>query len=269
MGILNATPDSFSGDGVGFNADVLVRRLDQILAEGPDILDVGGESTRPGGPAVEVEEELRRVLPVLSAVRARSTLPVSIDTRRAEVARAALAHGADLINDVSGLAFDPAMLGVVAQAGVPVVLTHSRRGEVVHTPRGTHDAGVAYGDLVAEIAAEVGGLVARAVAQGVARDRIIWDPGFGFGKSPSQNIELLRRLAEFRPVGLPMLVGLSRKSFIGRILAAPVTERLEGSLAAAVLAVAKGADIVRAHDVGATRRALAVADAIVRARADD
>ena len=264
MGVLNATPDSFSGDGVGGDRVALGRRIDELVAEQPDIIDVGGESTRPGAVEITADEELDRVIPAIEAVRAATELPISIDTRRAAVARAALRAGADAINDVTGLAFDPALAQVAAEAGVPVVVTHNRQARAVRSAIGGHYQTVPYKDLIGDIIADTTQIVDRATAAGIRRDRLIFDPGFGFGKSPQQSLEVLRRLEELRVVDLPMLVGLSRKSVVGHALNASMSDRLEGSLAAAVIAVGKGADIVRAHDVAATRRAVALADAIHR-----
>ena len=264
MGVLNATPDSFSGDGVGGSRDALRRAIDRLVEAGPDIIDVGGESTRPGAPRVSVADEIERVLPAVRALRRASSIPISIDTRRAPVARAALEAGADAINDVTGLSSDPELAAVAASSGVPVVLTHNRRARAAHTELGGYYPEVGYGDLMAEVVADSRRLIDSAVDAGIRCERLVFDPGFGFGKTPEQNVELLARLEELRTLGLPILVGASRKSFVGRILGLPPSERLEGSLAAAVIAVAHGAHMVRAHDVTATRRALAVADAVFR-----
>lgn len=264
MGVLNVTPDSFSGDGVANDPAARRRRIAQLAVEQPDIIDVGAESTRPGARAVAEREELARVLPAIEDLRVVTDLPISIDTRKAEVARRALAAGADAINDVSGGAHDPEILEVAAEAGVPFVLTHNRRAQAVTSRLGGHYAGVEYADLVRDILDDVETLLAHARRAGVSRNHIIFDPGFGFGKTPDQSLELLRRLSEFRVLGLPMLVGMSRKSFVGHVLDLSIDDRLEGSLAAATVAVAHGADLVRAHDVAATRRATALADAIYR-----
>ena len=265
MGVLNATPDSFSGDGVAADREALERRVRVLVDEAPDVIDIGGESTRPGAAPVDAETELARVLPAIEAVRAHDLdMPISIDTRKAAVAERAIVAGADAINDVSGLRDDPEMAELAAATGVPVVLMHSRRARAVTTRLGGQYRGVRYEDVAKDVMREGLELVEAALAAGIARQSLVFDPGIGFGKTPAQNVELLRKLEVLREMGLPLLVGVSRKSFIGELTGRPPAERLEGSLAAAVVAVAKGADMVRVHDVGATRRALAVADALYR-----
>ncbi len=265
MGVLNATPDSFSGDGVADVPEALERRVRELVGEGPDVIDIGGESTRPGGAPVDAETELARVLPAIEAVRRCDLeIPISIDTRKAVVAERAIVAGADAINDVSGLRDDPEMAEIAAATGVPVVLMHSRRARAVRTELGGQYRGVRYNDVAADVVREGQKLVDAALEAGIAQQSLIFDPGIGFGKTPAQNVELLRRLETVHEVGLPLLVGVSRKSFIGELTGQAPADRLEGSLAAAVAAVAKGADMVRVHDVAATRRALAVADALCR-----
>ncbi len=265
MGVLNATPDSFSGDGVAADPEALERRVRELVDEGPDVIDIGGESTRPGAAPVDAETELARVLPAIEAVRAHDLeLPISIDTRKAVVAERAIVAGADAINDVSGLRDDPEMAELAAGTGVPVVLMHSRRARAVVTELGGQYRGVRYGDVAGDVLREGLELVDAALAAGIAQQSLIFDPGIGFGKTPAQNVELLRNLKTLRDVGLPLLVGVSRKSFIGELTGQAPGDRLEGSLAAAVAAATKGADMVRVHDVGATRRALTVADALSR-----
>ena len=268
MGVLNATPDSFSGDGVAADPRALERRVRTLLDEGPDVIDIGGESTRPGAASVDAETELTRVLPAIEAVRMQDLdMPISIDTRKAVVAEQAIVAGADAINDVSGLRDDPEMAEIAAATGVPVVLMHSRRARAVSTELGGQYRGVRYDDVAADVVREGQELLDAALEAGIARQALIFDPGIGFGKTPAQNVELLRNLEALREIGLPLLVGVSRKSFIGELTGQAPADRLEGSLAAAVAAVAKGADMVRVHDVAATRRALAVADALLRKRA--
>ena len=268
MGVLNATPDSFSGDGVLTDPRALERRVRVLVDEVPDVIDIGGESTRPGAAAVDAATELARVLPAIESVRTQDQdIPISIDTRKAEVAERAIVAGADAINDVSGLRDDPEMAELAAATGVPVVLMHSRRARAVVTELGGQYRGVRYDDVAADVAREGQELVEAALEAGIARQALIFDPGVGFGKTPAQNVELLRELETLREVGLPLLVGVSRKSFIGELTGRAPEDRLEGSLAAAVVAAAKGADMVRVHDVGATRRAVAVADALLRGRA--
>jgi len=256
MGIINVTPDSFSGDGLlagsGNLIDLAVAQAERMAGEGADLLDVGGESTRPGHQRVGVEEERRRVVPVIQAIHAAlPSLPVSVDTTRPEVAEAALEAGAAMVNDVWGVADDPARCRLAAARGVPIVLMHNRRE-------------ARYTNVVAEVLADLERAIERALAAGVPRDRIIVDPGFGFGKTPDQNLAVLRRLDALRVLGCPILLGTSRKSTLGRILDLPADQRLEATLATTALAVAAGVDIVRVHDVAANVRVARVADAIVR-----
>ena len=265
MGILNVSPDSFSGDGMDPDPKALECRIRKLVAEEPDLVDIGGESTRPGAETVDIETEVSRVVPAIECLRSvDDAMPISIDTRKAAVAQIAIDAGANVVNDVSGLRFDPDLANVVAAAGVPLVLTHSRRAEAVMTPLGGQYQNVRYDNVSYDVVREGNKLVDMAIERGIDRDMLIFDPGFGFGKSPAHNIELLRNLSVVRDVGLPIIVGLSRKSFIGVLTGRPVDGRLEGSLAAAVAAVAGGVDIVRVHDVLPTRDALAVADAIFR-----
>jgi len=257
MGIVNATPDSFSDGGLFLDAGAAIAQALRLADEGADLVDVGGESTRPGAAPVPDDEELGRVVPVIAALRARGfPLPISIDTRKAAVARAALDAGADLVNDVSGLA-DPSLARVVAEAGAPIVLMHSRG-----TPEDMQRRAV-YGDVVQEVAAELEQALGRAAAAGIPRERTILDPGLGFAKTAEHNLVLLARLGELRALGRPILVGPSRKSFIGRIAGSPApADRLPGTLAAVTAAVVAGAELVRVHDVAAARQAALVAAAI-------
>ncbi len=269
MGVLNVTPDSFSGDGVAHDAEAMRARIDALLDAAPDVIDVGGESTRPGAAEVPVHEEIGRITPALEALRARAPdMPLSIDTRKAAVARAALDMGVVMVNDVTGGRHDPAILEVTAEAGAAFVVTHNRRGEVRRSAIGPHLESVAYDDLVRDVRDDGQRQLDRAQRAGIPRDRLLFDPGFGFGKSPEQNLDLLREMGSLKSLGIPLMVGVSRKSFVGYVLGLPADQRLEGSLAAAVIAVAHGADMVRVHDVAATQRVLAVADAIYRRRAD-
>jgi dihydropteroate synthase len=264
MGILNVTPDSFSGDGLGLDAEAALRQAERMAAEGADLLDVGGESSRPGSVQVTLEEELRRVLPVIEAIARRVALPISVDTSRAEVARQALAAGATIVNDVWAMQRDPGLAEVVARSGAWVVLMHNRAAEAAVDRLGGHFASVEYGDVVAEVADWLAGVVRQAEEAGISRSRIIVDPGLGFGKTFPQNLELIRRFSELRSLGLPLLAGASRKSFTGRVADLPVDQRLETSLAALTLCVAGGADIVRVHDVAPSVRAVRLADAVMR-----
>ena len=270
MGVLNATPDSFSGDGVANDAEALQARIDALLDAAPDVIDVGGESTRPGAAEVSADEEIRRVAPALEALRDLAPdVPLSIDTRKAVVARAALDLGAVMVNDVTGGTHDPEILNAAAEAGAAFVVSHNRRGAVRRSAIGPHVEAVAYDDLVPDVFRDGERLLDRAQRAGIPRDRLLFDPGFGFGKSPEQNLDLLRGMGAMQALGAPLIVGVSRKSFVGYVLGLPADQRLEGSLAAAVIAVANGADMVRVHDVAPTRRALALADAIYRPRAPE
>lgn len=259
MGVVNATPDSFSDGGRFLGLEAAVAQAERLAGEGADLVDLGGESTRPGAAAVDAAEERRRVVPVIERLRARGfALPISIDTCKAEVARAALEAGADLVNDVTGLR-DPALARVVADARAPVVLMHLRG-----TPATM--AGLAsYQDLLGEVAAELREALARAVAAGIPEERIILDPGIGFAKTTPQNLELLARVGELRALGRPLLVGPSRKRFIGELTGAPVEARLPGTLAAVTACVLAGVEWVRVHDVAAARQAALVAAALRRA----
>jgi dihydropteroate synthase len=256
VGVVNATPDSFSDGGRFLARDAAVAHAERLVAEGADLLDVGGESTRPGAPDVPADEEVARVAPVIAALRARGVAtPISVDTRKAAVASAALDAGADLVNDVSALA-DPELARLVAGRGVPVVLMHMRG-----TPADMQERAV-YGDVVAEVAAELGAALARAEAAGVRADRVILDPGIGFAKTAEQSVALLAALPRLRALGRPLLVGPSRKSFIGKVSGAAIGERLPGTLAAVAACVLAGVEFVRVHDVAAARQAALVAAAI-------
>lgn len=269
MGIINATPDSFSGDGL-LGDDTLAQAVAQaqsFAADGADILDIGGESTRPGSKPVTDEEELKRVLPIIEAVRATVDLPISVDTYRASVATAALEAGADWINDVWGLRMDPQMAPIVASAGCPVVIMHNRskpKDVTQERALGGRYVGVEYDDLLADIRRELADSVAIAHAAGINDEQIILDPGIGFGKTVEQNLELLDRVGELRSLGYPILIGPSRKSFIGYTLALSPEDRVEGTAATVAIGIARGADIVRVHDVAAMSRVARMTDHIVR-----
>jgi dihydropteroate synthase len=264
MGIVNVTPDSFSGDGLlesAAGADVdgadraVARAVAQAIAmasEGADLLDIGGESTRPGHAGVGEDEELTRVVPVVRAVRAAlPEIPLTIDTTKRVVAEAALDAGADAINDVWGVAEDDGLARLAADRGVPIILMHNRA-----EPRYEH--------LMTEILDDLQRALDRAMTAGVPRSNLLVDPGFGFGKTAEQNLILLRHLGSLRSLGRPVLLGTSRKSTLGKVLDLPVDERLEATLATTALGIAAGADIVRVHDVRANVRAARMADAIVR-----
>jgi dihydropteroate synthase len=255
MGIVNVTPDSFSGDGLLAADAPVARAVEQaraMAAVGADLLDVGGESTRPGHEAVDEAEELRRVVPVVRAIReALPDVPISVDTTKTRVAQAALDGGADIVNDIWGVRPELDLLRLVAERRVPFVLMHNRS-----EPR--------YRDVIAEVLEDLERAVESAVAEGIEERQIIVDPGIGFGKTAEQNLMVLHDLARLRVLGRPILLGTSRKSMIGKILDLPVDERLEGTLATTALAVAAGADIIRVHDVEPNRRVALVSDAIVR-----
>ncbi len=271
MGILNITPDSFSGDGLLDKQDVIAATLDQawqFAAAGADILDIGGESTRPGAQQISAEEEQQRVLPILEALhRAGPDVLLSIDTCKASVAQAALRAGVHWVNDVWGLRADPTLAEVIARAGVPVVLMHNRSQPAtaeLQNRLGGRYVGVEYTSLLDDVRAELLKSVALAHQAGIPDAHIILDPGIGFGKTVAQNLELLRRLDEIRSLGYPLLLGPSRKSFIGYTLNLPPAERVEGTLAACVLGIERGADILRVHDVSAVARAARLTDSILQ-----
>ncbi len=257
MGAVNVTPDSFSDGGDNFNTDVAIKSALSMVAEGAQIIDIGGESSRPGAKSVGEAEELRRVIPVIEAVAAQTKTPISIDTYRASVARRAVKAGASIVNDISGLRLDPLMASTVADTGASLVVMHMRANPTEMQNNTDYD------DLVGEVYALLSESVDLAVQAGVAREKIVVDPGIGFGKTSEGNLILLARLAEFVGLGQPILVGASRKSFIGKALGIDdPKDRLEGSLAAAVSAVMSGAHILRVHDVSATCRAAKLAWAI-------
>ncbi len=253
MGILNVTPDSFSDGGHWTDPERAVARALHMLEEGADIIDIGGESTRPGYEPVPADEEMRRVLPVIAALRrAAPDAIISVDTQKAAVAEAALGAGADMINDIWGLQGDPEMVQVAARWQCPVVVMHNQHG-------------TEYRELMGDIKAFFRRSLALAAAAGLPGDLIILDPGVGFGKTPLQNLEVIRRLGELRELDRPLLLGVSRKSTIGKVLGGlPPEERLEGTAAAVAIGIMGGADILRVHDVRAMKRVAQVADAIVR-----
>ena len=271
MGIVNVTPDSFSGDGLikgeGNWVAAAVAQAKAQAEQGAHILDVGGESTRPGSQPTSAEEELRRVLPVIHALADVVNVPISIDTYKAEVARQAVAAGAAIVNDVWGLRMDPDMGRVVAETGAALIVMHNRskpKNAVQEAQLGGRYVGVEYKDLLGDIIRELQVSVDIALAAGVSPEKIIVDPGIGFGKTVEQNLELLDRLSELKALGYPILAGPSRKSFVGYTLNLPPDQRLEGTAAAVALAIDRSADIVRVHDVAAMTRVARFTDAVVR-----
>ena len=252
MGIVNVDPDSFSGDGL-CDADAAVVQGKRFAAEGADIIDVGGESTRPGFKSISIDEELGRVMPVIERLARELSVPVSIDTYKSEVARQAVAAGARMINDVWELKRDPKLARVAAEAGVPLVISQNQRGSKFH-------------DFFPELIASLKKSMQIALDAGVDWNNIIIDPGVGFGKTVEQNVEIVRRLAELKVLGRPILLGTSRKSFIGHVLDLPVDQRLEGTAATVAIGIANGADMVRVHDVAQMVRVVKMSDAIVRGK---
>ncbi len=272
MGIINVTPDSFSGDGLLTDQWWLKKAVEQgvrFAEEGAHILDVGGESTRPGAAPVDAETELQRVVPVIQALSREVNLPISIDTYKAQVAAAALDAGAHLVNDVWALQMDPAMAGLCARRQAPVIVMHNRshpRNAMQEERLGGRYVGTVYNDLLADIASELQVSINLAKAAGIPDEHIIIDPGVGFGKTVEQNLTLLNHLDSFKALGYPLLLGTSNKSFIGYTLNLPPEDRLEGTAATVAVGIVRGADIVRVHQVKEISRVVRMTDAIVRER---
>ena len=271
MGVLNLSPDSFSGNGLSvrdkIDLQVLVEQAQLFVSDGAHILDVGGESTRPGATKVTAEEELQLVIPVIEALASVSNVPISIDTYKADVAAAALEAGASIVNDVWGLRMDPEMGSVAAAANAPVILMHNRSHEsdAVYDMRlGGRYVGSVYDNLLDDITNELQESMALAKSAGIPDDQIIIEPGIGFGKTVEQNLSLVNRIDHFKVLGCPLLVGPSRKSFIGHTLNLPINERLEGTAASVAISITRGADIVRVHDVRAMVLVARMTDAILR-----
>jgi dihydropteroate synthase len=262
MGVINATPDSFSDGGTINSEEEGLRQAMKLLGEGADILDVGGESSRPGAEPVSLREELRRVVPLIRRIARETGIPVSIDTTKAEVARQAIDAGAEIINDITALRGDGRMARVAASAGVPVILMHMRG-----TPSTMQKEDLAYGSLIGEIRDFLEDRIEKASSSGIQTDNLIIDPGIGFGKNVDDNLRLLRHLGEFKALGRPICVGVSRKHFTGKITGVTrPAERIEGTAAAVTAAILNGANIIRVHDVGTMKRVAAMADAIRRVR---
>jgi len=256
MGILNVTPDSFSDGGLFFDKDKAISHGLRMVEEGADIIDIGGESTRPGSKPLELEEELRRVIPVIESIVKETDVPISIDTYKSTVAQRAIEAGAEIINDISGLHFDPGLAMVAAKGNIPLILMHIRG-----TP-GTMQKNVHYDSLFSEILQYLKDSIQRAESAGLDPRQIIIDPGIGFGKTVEDNLLIIKNLYEFRILGKPILLGTSRKSFIGKILNTEADDRLEGTLSSIAIGVLNGAHIIRSHDVLQAKRAIVVADAI-------
>ncbi len=257
MGILNVTPDSFFDGGKYSNLENALKQAEKMINDGADIIDIGGESTRPGSEHVTVAEELERVLPVIEKIK-NIGVPISIDTTKAIVAEQAVKLGAKIINDISGLTFDPEMVKVVAKTNTYTVIMH-----IKGNPKNMQ-LNPSYNDLIGEIKEFFQKNIALALEHNISKNKIILDPGIGFGKTVEHNLEILRNLGLFKDIGFPLLLGTSRKSFITKISGVPIEERLEGSIATAVTGVAAGVDILRVHDVKETKRAIMIADAIYR-----
>jgi dihydropteroate synthase len=262
MGVINATPDSFSDGGAITCEEEGLRQAMKLLGEGADILDVGGESSRPGAEPVPLREELRRVVPLIRRITRETGIPVSIDTTKAEVARQAIDAGAEIVNDITALRGDGSMARVAASAGVPVILMHMRG-----TPSSMQKGDLAYASLIGEIRDFLEDRIEKAASSGVQPDNLVIDPGIGFGKNVDDNLRLLRHLGEFKVLGRPICVGVSRKHFTGKITGVTrPADRIEGTAAAVTSAILNGASIIRVHDVGTMKRVAAMADAIRRVR---
>ena len=251
MGILNVTPDSFSDGGKWIDRDRALKHVEEMLAQGADMIDIGGESTRPGYTLLADDEEIARVVPMIEAVKANFDVPISLDTYKSKVAEAGIKAGADLINDIWGLKYDDKIAGVIANSGLPCCLMHNRKNQD-------------YGDFMQDVAADLADSVHLAELAGIEDSKIILDPGVGFAKSYEQNLEVINSLEELHVLGYPLLLGCSRKSVIGLTLNLPADQRVEGTLVTTVLAVMKGCMFVRVHDVGENVRAIKMTEAIVR-----
>jgi dihydropteroate synthase len=258
MGIVNVTPDSFSDGGRFFHAEKAIEHAKRLAREGADIIDIGGESTRPGSDSVTLEEEMRRVIPVIEGISGEVNVPISIDTFKSEVAKIALDKGVSMINDISALRFDPKVADVAVKYDAPIVLMHMKG-----TPKNMQ-LNPTYISLMDEIKEFLGERVEFAVSKGMTKDSVIIDPGIGFGKTIEHNYDIIRKLSELKELRLPILIGTSRKSFIGNTLGLDVDQRLEGTLATITMCVMNGADIIRAHDVKEAVRVVRMTDAIYR-----
>ncbi len=261
MGIVNVTPDSFSNGGLFFDKEKAVEQALKLAGEGADIIDIGGESTRPGSEPVPVEEELRRVIPVIRELRKRSRVLISIDSYKSEVVKQALEEGADIVNDISAFRFDPKLISIVAEKNVPYIIMHMKG-----TPK-TMQVSPFYKDLFGEIKSFLKNKIEEAIKNGVKRDKIIVDPGIGFGKTWEDNLKIIESLSFLDELERPVLIGPSRKSFIGQVLEVPPDERLEGTIASSVIAIERGAHILRVHDVAPVKKAITMTEAILSSTA--
>jgi dihydropteroate synthase len=262
MGIVNVSPESFSGDGLA-DADTAVEQAQRFASEGADILDIGGESTRPGSSPISIEEEIRRVVPVVERIAGKISIPLSIDTYKSEVAIHALEAGAAMINDQWGLKRDPSLAELAVAKGVPLILMSNQRDKGGYDTDARRDTAF-YKDVIAEVTSSLRSSIETALVAGVPRENIIIDPGLGFGKTWQQDIEILRRLAELKELGQPILIGPSRKSMIKMVLDLPADDRVEGTAATVAVGITNGADIVRVHDVRQMVRVCRMTDAIIR-----
>ena len=256
MGIINVTNDSFSGDGIGYNPEIVAEKALKFQDEGADFIDVGGESTRPPGiysdvKKITAQEEIKRIAPVIKLMSSKLNIPISIDTYKSDVARCALESGAALINDIWGLKNDGGMIDVVVDYECPIIVMHNQENSIYH-------------NLIKDIKLKLGHTIDLAVMSGIKKENIILDPGIGFGKTPEQNIDVMKHLEEFEDLGNPLLIGTSRKSFIGHVLDVPIGDRLEGTAATVALGIRSGVDIVRVHDVKEMVKVSKMADAIIR-----
>ncbi len=258
MGVLNRTPDSFSDGGVFMDEEKAINRIEKMIKEGADIIDIGGESTRPGSESVSVEEELKRTVPLIKKISRAINVPISIDTSKHEVAARALAEGASIVNDISGLKADQKMAKVISSFGATVCVMHMKG-----TPKDMQDNPV-YEDLMGEIISALSESIEIAISAGISPDRIIVDPGIGFGKTVKHNLIIIKRLAELKVLGKPICIGTSRKSFIGKILGRNVNERLIGTAATCALAIANGANIIRVHDIKEMKEVAKITDAVIK-----
>lgn len=260
MGVVNVTPDSFSDGGQYLSAQAAVDRALAMEAEGADIIDIGGESSRPGSEFISAEEELKRIIPVIKELQGQLRIPISVDTLKAEVAEAAIAAGVEIINDISAMTFDPGMADVVAESKAAVVLMHMKG-----LPKTMQEGPIAYKDLMGDIIGHLSEQIKSAHVHGIGSDKIVVDPGVGFGKTLQDNLSIIRHLSELKIFGLPILVGVSRKSFVGAITKVEIpAERIEGNAAAITASIMNGSHIVRVHDVVGTRKIVAMTDAILR-----